>query len=361
MANIELHLYTTVDFKLYEAFADFIYKHAPKDEQERRSSHQEYIQSILGLGTDHRGYTTRVSRARRIKRPRTNDFVFTIPVNGYLNFCEKFNAAFKKLDSAKQDEYRDLNSAFENWKFNLDSKHGIIDESAHEQAKPTVVKNPEEGTGLSKVANFEIHQENDLNVQYKNKKSENSFSEFKHTFENSKWFCYMMFGDGLLGRQTIEFKSFNERDECEITINHFLKNLPVFQGKAIFSSEDRTLILTTTSYEKGKSSNYYKDYSCRHYKVDNTLEGLELCIGHITFRHKTFNNIVSLVTIITKCKDDEEDFSVKKFKLEDDDEGVNSSIRRFYKQIKINRIETPRSMGIYDFDTLDLFLRNSEK
>lgn len=193
-----------------------------------------------------------------------------------------------------------------------------------------------------------------------NRKSRKQISEFIKTFEHSKWFCYTVLEGNKLGRKTVQFSSVNKKGQLEVTIKHFINKLADFTGFAEVSSEDGTLMLHTTSYVKGKSTNYNKDYNLYYFKVLSTLDELELCIGHITFRHKHDDNIVSGAAVLQRCKENEKDFSVKKFDFKN--APVDDEILTLLRDRLPTRIETPaKTHRIYDLDTLRRYLKETKE
>jgi len=164
-------------------------------------------------------------------------------------------------------------------------------------------------------------------------------------FENTNWHVYhrLEVSGGKLGQQTLKFGKFNRQGECRIELNHFdMDKWPPHRGIAIFNAHDRILILSThMSKNKGKG-HQYEGYAHYLFRFDGPLDELEVCLGHLSFKHKRQNEIVTKTGIMVLCGPNETDFTEKKFDFTD--ENISPGIRKYLSNLSKNEIRTPMKM-----------------
>jgi hypothetical protein len=150
MDTVELFVKTTVDFDLFEKFAEFIVEREP-NKNSLASDYYETLKSILKWNTGAGTLQNVLSKARQ------KTFVFELPMESYKAFCEKFTDSFNKMSPEKQDEYRAIETAFAQWKFNLDRKHNIKYENAFQPIEAISIEAKEETIEKSENGNIEAN------------------------------------------------------------------------------------------------------------------------------------------------------------------------------------------------------------
>lgn len=122
MLEVELRNKTSLELTLFKEFAKFIII------QNKKNIGKDYFNpelvDILQLKIKPGTLGNKFSDAEN------NDKPFKIPDICYKNFCSKFIATFNnKLTPDKQEDYREIEDAFYQWKFKLDSKYNISHET----------------------------------------------------------------------------------------------------------------------------------------------------------------------------------------------------------------------------------------
>lgn len=185
-----------------------------------------------------------------------------------------------------------------------------------------------------KSGNFLYEAENKKPGAANKKKIVTEEDNYLNIFQGSVWYCYERDDNDKISRKVLQFGTLDPSGTCPVDHTISEKGMEKWKGQAQFISGESLLVITMVN------SRSKLDYTHFLIKVDNRSNGLELCIGHKTFRNNENDNVVTKTVVLTLCSKESGASTAKRFGLNDDT--VPPQIRAFLFERHRNRLSSPQ-------------------